>query len=191
MKLLLLAALCLASINASAQTKGVGIAVEHDVATSNRGGLESISKAGVLAGARTQYGTFDASLFEVTIRGKRFFDTLQGAELGYGHGRNFGKMNLSGRIGMGKVYGRGLGAPDDTGTYSTYTLSAGYPITKQLGVGISARYRPAGDFDQQQQYSVGATYSVSKQVQILGGFRHTRSTGPILNGASASVRYFF
>lgn len=192
MKLVLLTALCALSFQASAQNVyGVGVGYEHDSATSNRAGLQSVAKSSLLVGARTKYGQFDAGVFEVTVRGERFFDTQQGAEVGYGNGFKVGDVALSGRIGRGKVVGRGLGAPSDTGMYSTYTLSAGMPITKQLGVGISARLRPEGDFDQQKQYGVGVTYQATKHVQLLGGFRHTRSTGPILNGVSASVRYFF
>jgi len=191
MKLLLLSALCALSFQATAQTYGVGVGYEHDSATSNTRGLKSVAKASVLAGVRTSYGQFDTGVYEVTIRGERFFDTQQGVEVGYTNGFAVGPVRLSGRAGAGKVFGRGLGAPSDTGYYNTYTVTAALPITKQFAVSLAGRYRPERDFSQQQQYSAGVSYSFSKNLTVLGTVRHTRSTGPILNGASVTALYFF
>jgi len=192
MKIILLTALCALTFQANAQTFGVGAGYEYDSATKNSGGLKSIEKSSVLAGVRTDYGQFDAGLYEVKIRGERFYDSQPGAEVGYGNGFQAGPVNINGRIGLGKVWNRGLGSTSDTGTYSTYTIGAGIPITPQLGGSVSFRYRPEHDFSRQQQYSVGLTYSVSKSLQLLGSVRQTRSPNmAIMNGVSLQARYYF
>lgn len=191
MKTLLLSILCIAAWNANAQTYGVGIGYDRDSATSNATGLESVEKNSIVVGARTSYGQFDAGVFEVKIRGERFFDAQQGGEIGYTTVPfPLGPVNISGRVGLGKVYNRGLGGGDKA-TYSTYTAQFALPITDRVALTTSFRFRPEDDLDRQKLYTVGATYAASKNLQLLVNYRHTRSTGPVLNGVSINARYFF
>lgn len=196
MNKVLLAVLCALSFSAHAQiTYGLGGTAEYDSATKNdRPGLESVSKVGIVGGIRGKYGQLDGGLYEVYVNGKRFHDTQQGVEVGYGLGKPIGPFVITGRVAAGKLFNRGLGLPgaSDIGYYRTYTAGIGYPINDRLTLSATYRFRPKGDLEQQELYTLGGSYFLNKTTSLQLGVRQTRSTnGPILNGVSSMILFYF
>lgn len=192
MKKLLIAILCALSVSAQAQTYGVGAQYEYDSATSNRIGLDYTNKVGVLGGIKTKYGQFDGGVYKVHVDGKRFSDSQQGIELGYGSALPLGPFVLSGRVAEGKVFNRGLGARSDTAFYRTYAVALAFPISDTTSPFIGYRNRPHKDLDKQDLFSVGVNYRLTKTEALQFAIRQTRSNnGPILNGFSTQYLHYF
>ena len=192
MKKLLTALLCAISFSAFAVDYGIGVQYDYDNFNSNSSNVDSVKKVGVLVGARTSFGQFDAGVYNAEVKGQGFSDNNLGVEAGYGLRYAFSnKISLSGRVAYGRLFNRGLRAPDSTGDYQTAAIGVGYPINEQLSLGVGYRRR-FGDLGLQNQYSVGGTYQFNRNYQLRMNVVHnTYADGRQTNGLGTMLLYIF
>lgn len=189
---LLALTLLAASATASSQVLyGVGVKYDHDFATENNIGLNSVAQTSFVAGVRGKYGQLDGAFYGVRLDTDRFTDNIKGMEIGYGPAFPIGKAVVTTRAAVGKLSNR-LG-PNPTAYYRTFTVGVSYPLNKNVSPFVSYRYRPDQDLDKQDQYTIGMTYTPdSQKYQFQAGYRQTRNeTGPILNGVTTQLLYVF
>jgi len=171
---------------------GVGLQYEYDDYTSNNARLQSVQKQGVVAGIRGDYGQLDTVIYNNLVKGDGFSDNTLGVEVGYGLGYTFAnKLGINSRIAHGRLFGRGLRAPETTADYTTLAVGVGYPINDNLSLGVGYRRRFTGDLDGQNQYTAGGTYSFNKHYQLRVNYQHNVSSGRSTNGLATMLLYVF
>jgi len=181
----LFAILTLCAASASAQTS-IGLDYDHSYGTERRVSLTQ----------KTPIGSFDAALLG-TKYGKldsTGSDKANGFELGYANGLKYGAINVTGRVGAGRLNGidpTGGGFISNT-SYLTLGAEASVGLVDEFGLFANYRHRnPFGAGPNQNRFQVGVSVEVSPGIGGRVGISHARQAGGSGTGLTAALNYTF
>ena len=182
------AVLAVTSINA--QAAGTTVFGNYDFARAEGGGVQWEGIVG--ASQLGRFGTFDLGL-----KVNRFSssDRSNGFEVGYGNGLRLGAVDLQGRVAYGRDNNIDAGGGGFTGNsqYWSVGAEASMPITTDLRGFVGARHRNAlnSDTPNQNRYTVGVDYALTKAFTVRAGFAHYRQDQIKFNGVTTGISYAF
>lgn len=187
MKKTILAAAILGT--AFAASAGTTAFVNYDI-TQNNGGPQWEALVGV--SQLTQLGTFDGGL-----KRNRFVssDRSNGFEVGYSNGLKVNQVDLIGRVAYGRDNNIDAGGGGFTGNSQYWSVGAEastFLTTDLRGfVGYRFRDRLNSDTPNQNRFTVGVDYAISKAITARVGYAYYRQVGQSFNGLTTSVSYAF
>lgn len=140
----------------------------------------------------TTVGTFDLGLKHNRFTSK---DRSNGFEIGYSNGIRVGQVDLQGRVAYGRDNNIDAGGGGFTGNsqYWSVGAEASTPLTTDVRGFVGARHRNAlnSDTPNQNRYTVGVDYSITKALTVRAGFAHYRQDRIKFNGVTTGVSYAF
>lgn len=181
-KILAILSLAFAS-TASAQTT---VALQHD---SDFGRETKLSVA-----QKTTIGTFDAGLLNTRypMLGVPGSDSANGYDLGYSNGAKFGRLEVTGRAGFGRLNDSFGGGYAGSHNYLSATADVRMGVIDEFGVFINARHRnPNGIGPNQNRLQAGVDMVVTEGIGARIGASHARQAGRRDTGVTATINYTF
>ena len=186
-KTLVLAALALASVAASAGVTGT---VSYDYDRANNGqGLRAQHEALVGASYATKLGTVDAGVIARRVNTGVYDDAL-GFELGYSNGLKLGPVAVTGRAAYGRVNQVAGGNTE----YYSLAAEGSMPVASNVSAFVGYRHRNGLNADTAaatNRFTVGADVALSKQLSVRAGYAFTKGASVNSNGLTTAVSYKF
>jgi hypothetical protein len=185
----------LAFAAATASAAGPVVGLSYDVDRANGEGFNAAHEVKLSVAQDTRFGTFDGGVLLARYQGESNHDDANGFELGYGNGFAFGQYGVKARVAYGRLNQIDPNGGGFTGnaSYASVGVEGAVPVSTTLNGFVGYRHRNGlnSDTPNQNRYTVGVDYAVTKTIALRAGFAHTRQADLVSNGLTTGVSYNF